>query len=230
MSGSSPLGLDGASTLAAEALVLNLLGKALYTYPDRAWLQSLADEGVFAECPFGSEQPDVMTGLALLQKWSPANQGGMSDEAFDELRLDYTRLFIGPGKVLAPPWESVNFSDERLTFQAQTLQIRDWYRRFGLQAEKLHHEPDDHIGLELAFISHLASLAANALGTAHDDLLAAQRDFLTEHVLAWAPAWCSQVCDHAQTDFYWGIARLTRGVLLEAASMLELRVPEAMAA
>jgi TorA maturation chaperone TorD len=224
-----PAKADWLTTLTAEALVFGLLGKALYAYPDRVWIQSLADEGVFEEAPLGSEQPDVLAGLALLQAWMEESHGGMPDDAFDALRSDYTSLFIGPGKVLAPPWESVYFNDARMVFQEQTLEVRTWYRRFGLEAEKLYQEPDDHIGLELAFLAHLARLGVQALErhdqAAFDDLLSSQRAFLSQHPLKWGPPWCSQVAQQARTAFYRGIALLTRGMLLAVASVLQDGVP-----
>jgi TorA maturation chaperone TorD len=209
--------------LTGEMLTCGLLGKALYAYPDRAWLQSLVNEDIFAEAPFAAEQPDVVAGLASLRGWTQANQGGIADAVFDDLRADYTRLFIGPGQVLTPPWESVQFSEERLTFQQETLQVRGWYQRFGLQPEKLYAEPDDHIGLELEFVGHLARVGLAALEAndqaAFDRAQDGQRKFLAEHLLRWGPVWCGQVQARAQTDFYRGIALLTRGVLAEAAQI-----------
>jgi putative dimethyl sulfoxide reductase chaperone len=207
--------------LVGESLILGLLGKLLYNYPERAWIQSLADEELFAESPFGSEQPDITAGLTLLQGWTRTSRGGMTDEAFDDLRADYTRLFIGPNSVLAPPWESVHLSVDQLLFQEQTLQVRAWYQRFGLEAPNLHAEPDDHVGLELSFAGQLAKLASEREDrAASEQLLGAQRDFLSQHVLKWVPAWCGQVESQARTEFYRGIALLTRGALREAAVIL----------
>ncbi len=225
---------DWASILAGEALVFGLLGKLWFEYPERVWLQSLADETIFDEIPFGAEQPEVAAGLALLQQWSRDHQPARLNGSFDDLRADYTRLFIGPGKVLAPPWESAYFNEERLTFQAQTLQVRNWYRRFGLESVKLHSEPDDHAGLELAFLAHLAKLGLTALEQGDEARLAetleAQRQFLAAHPLRWIPAWCNQVAAQANTDFYRGVARLTRGALAELASVLETKVMAEVAA
>ena len=102
---------------------------------------------MFDDVPFGIENNDVSKGLTLLQKWSAENSGDLLSQNFDDLQTDYARLFIGPAKVLTPPWESVYFSEERLVFQEETLQVREWYRRFDLQSVKLHAEPDDHVGL-----------------------------------------------------------------------------------
>ena len=218
---------DWPTALMGETLMCGLLNKALYEYPDRAWLQALIDEEVFAQAPFAEQQPDVIAGLAALQTWTAAHRAGLSVAAFDDLRADYTRLFVGIDRVLAAPWESVHFSEERLVFQEKTLQVRNWYLRYGLEPENLHKEPDDHIGLELAFLAHLAQRGLQAIEqndpAVFEDAIAAQRGFLTEHLLKWTPIWCSLVLEHAQTEFYRGVALLVRGVLTELADMFDLK-------
>jgi TorA maturation chaperone TorD len=217
---------DWVAFFTGEALAAGLLGRILYTYPEKAWLQSLADEDIFTESPLGIVQPNVQRGLALLQNWTQAVRGGMSSEALDELRVDYTRLMLGVDRVLAPPWESVYFSEDRLVFQEQTMQVRAWYRRFGVEAANHEQEPDDHIGLEFAFVAHLAQQALVALEqqeqAAFEHVLAAQREFLSEHLLKWAPQWCNLVQSQANTDFFRGIALLTKGILAELASILHI--------
>lgn len=144
------------------------------------------------------------------------------------------RLFIGPEKVLAPPWESVYFNDERNIFQEQTLQVRQWYRQFGLEPEKLHSEPDDHVGLEFAFLAHLARLALEALErddtAAFDQYLDAQRRFLVEHPLQWVPLWATLVTENARTDFWRGVALLARGVTIALAQLHDVKLPKELLA
>ncbi|MGB3714837.1 MAG: molecular chaperone TorD family protein, partial [Candidatus Promineifilaceae bacterium] len=153
----------------------------------------------------------------------------MSDEVFHALKADYTRLFIGPGQVLAPPWESVFVKEGRMIFQEVTLQVRDWYRRYDLQTVKLYEEPDDHIGLELTFLAHLAGLGLAALKKQDDvefaAVVEAQRGFLSEHVLRWTPIWCDQVGVYCRTDFFRGIALVVRGALAEMAAIFETEMP-----
>jgi TorA maturation chaperone TorD len=215
--------------LAGEALLFGLLGKLLYQEPDRQWLAELVRDGVFEEAPFGMGQKDVQRGLSLLQDWGRLGNGSLPEPVFKDLQSDYFSLFVGAGKVLAPPWESVYFSEERLLFQEQTLAVRAWYRRFGLEIEKLHQEPDDHLGLELAFLAHLASLGLAELERQDSDgveaILNAQRNFVQQHLLRWEGEWSGLVLEHARTDFYRGLARLTHGALRALAIQLELSVP-----
>jgi len=205
-------------TLVGEALLLAAMGRLLYRYPEdeeQAWIASLFDEKLFLEVPYAAHKEETAQGLKLLQGWA---EKICQDGFFERIQSDYTRLFIGPGKVIVPPWESVYFSSERLTFQQQTLEVRTWYQRFGVEPEKIYKEPDDHIGLEISFIAHLAKLALQALEEQNEEefnrLIKAQEKFLAEHLLRWGPYWCTLVVKNANTEFYKGLALLTQGALL----------------
>jgi len=222
-----PSPIDWQETLTGEMLLLNMLGRIFYTYPtndERTWLQTLIDQDIFSEAPFASEKDETNAGLKLLQNW--ADQG-LSNEVFKSLQADYTRLFIGLGKGFAAPWESVYFNEERLTFQEQTLEVRNWYRRFGLEAVKIYREPDDHIGLELLFLSQLAALGIQALKEQDDgrfeELWGAQHEFHQQHLGAWALTWCGLVEENAWTDFYKGLAYLTHGALSSLSEVLDVK-------
>lgn len=221
---------DWETVLMGENLLAGLLGKILYTELDRTWLQTLIDEDVFSESPFGESQAEVQSGLEYLQLWRKENQPKISDQAFLDLQTDYTRMFVGIQKVLAPVWESVYFSEKRMVFQEETLKVRNWYRRYKLEPEKLYQEPDDHIGLELAFVAHLAQMGLQALEqndeASFQQALDAQRDFLSEHLLRWGFKWAELVDMHAKTNFYRGIGHLVSGALIEAASLVGAELPQ----
>jgi TorA maturation chaperone TorD len=215
--------------LVGETLLFSLLGKLLYTLPERTWLETLYQDDIFSESPFAMNQPDVLRGLALLQQWAgyPAE---INEAKMVELAADNTRLFIGIGTVLAPLWESVYFSKERLIFQECTLEVRNWYRRFNLVPETLYKEPDDHISLEMEFIAYLSTLARQAREAgdqmASESILEVQREFFSKHLLRWAFQWCQLVLQNAKTDFYRGLAYLVRGSVSELAIIFILSVPE----
>ncbi len=209
---------DPKAALLEETLLLGVLGRLIKAAPEKEWLQSLVNDDIFAESPMAHKNQDMADGFALLEAWTRQNAAGLSDEIVTDLTVDHTRLFVGVGQPLAPPWESVYFNEDRMIFQEQTLQVRQWYRRFGLEPEKLQQEPDDHIGLELSFLSYLASMGVKASEQGDkarlDGSLQAQQQFLREHPLKWVRAWSALVDKHARTDFYRGLAKVTRGVLL----------------
>ena len=116
-----------------------------------------------------------------------------------ELNADYNKLFVGPGPLVAPPWESVYCSKERLVFGEQTLAVREVYRSFGLNSKEQGREPDDHIALELEFMAWLCK----------NSNISAQHQFLTSHLLKWGQPFCTDVVNGADTAFYRIVAQLT---------------------
>lgn len=218
------------TTLMGETLLLGLLGKILYQNVDKSWLEDLIQEKVFADAPFSEDQPEMIKGLKLLQGWADKGSNGISDEELEAIKKDHLYLFVGIASPKAPPWESTYFNEGRLLFQEQTLQVRQWYARYGLEVENKGREPDDHVGLEISFMAHLATKALTSLEANEDSdaekYLQAQHDFLTQHLLRWVFAWAELVQKHATTDFYRGISHLTVGVLLAAAELLDIKIPK----
>ncbi len=207
-----------------QSLMFGLLGKITYTYPDQELLEVIKEEGLFSEAPFGNDQEHTQKGLSLVNDWLDEHRD-QQEQALKELRVDYTGLFIEITDKDISPWESVYFTEERGIFQKSTLKVREWYRRFGLQVTKLYKEPDDHVGLEFAFLSHLARQAVEALEDEDRDrtrkIIQAQKDFLGEHVLTWVPNWSEQLREYAKTDFYRGVSHLVQGSLDETRELLE---------
>ena len=221
---------DWNATLLGEVLFLGVLSKAIQSAPNKEWLKTLVDEDIFSESPLERSCPELEEGLSFLHAWSQSVRNGISDEQFGNLQTDYSRLLIGPAKPLAPPWESVYFNEDHMIFQEQTVQVRAWYRRFGLEPEKLYQEPDDHIGLELAFLAHLVGLGVQELESGSDDqfteLLQAQAQFMAQHPLKWVQSWEEQVAKHAHSDFYRGLARSISGALLVMAETRQIKLPK----
>ncbi len=216
--------------LTGELLLFSLLGKMLLQIPEKSWLQPLIDEDLFTEAPFAGQQTDVIAGLALLENWSREYVDDIPLEIITDLKADYTRLFTGLIKIPVAPWESVFFTEERLVFQEQTQDVRAWYKRYGMKVNNAYKEPEDHVGLELAFMGHLAKLGLAALGENNqivfEQSLAAQREFAAKHLFLWVPLWCNLIGEHAQTKFYRGLALIVRGALNELATLLQIPIPE----
>jgi TorA maturation chaperone TorD len=210
------------ATLLAASLQFGVLGKSLYREQTSEELDRMLEARMFAEAPFADDQEDTLRGLSLLSLWAEACADGVGEGVLDEgplgdIRHDHFYLFAGVGRPLASPWESTYFNEARLTFEKQTLEVRDWYRRYGLMIGLKNKEPDDHIGYELGFIAHLAQLALDASKAgdpaACEATLHALGGFLTEHPLRWAFVWSERVQIHARSDFYRGLALLVSGSL-----------------
>jgi putative dimethyl sulfoxide reductase chaperone len=207
----------------ALGLAYRFLGTAFYKPPESNTLENLIRDDLFADWIVTPFNAHTEAGLDLLRA---VLSSGDAEALLPAFRKDFDALFIGPGKLLAPPWESVYRSHEHIIFEKQTLQVRGYYAKFGLQVPNLHREPDDHIGLELLFLSHLCGLVVTGLEEGAEDdaaaIIQAQRDFLRDHVLQWAGQFAQKIIANARTDYYRGLAHLLVGTLQTAAEQLEI--------
>ncbi|MDN5326660.1 MAG: putative dimethyl sulfoxide reductase chaperone [Moorella sp. (in: firmicutes)] len=208
-------------------LVYSFLARIYQEGPGRDLLAALAGEDILAELATRSQNEDLITGCRLMQAELEARRRDL--EAYrQELQGDYNRLFVGPGHLEAPPWESVYRSKEHLLFGEETLAVREFYRSFGLESKKKNQEPDDHLGLEMEFMAWLCRKAAASIQSGGDagHFLAGQERFLKEHLEQWVPALTADIERAARTDFFRGLALFTRGWLASDRVEIEIVLEE----
>jgi TorA maturation chaperone TorD len=202
---------------AAFTALAALLGEA----PDAELVDRVHAGDELAQWPV-TDDGESLHGRALLEESAQAHEDATV------VRRDYNRLFFGPDRMIAPPYESVHRSEEHLVFERETMLVRAAYAEFGLAAPRLNKEPDDHLGLELSFLATLCVRGMDALDDADDAelarLLRGIRSFLADHLLVWAPTCLTQAAEGATTHFYQGVAALGLGALAAAEDAF-LRVP-----
>ena len=182
---------EAAELLLANRLYLySLLHKTFGRMPDGELLALLtADTAVQAFGLLSEEKGDVLDRIGSFL----TSVGAKKDDPdfLEELKDEYMRLFVGPDKLVAPPWESVYRGEDAMLFQEVTLEVREIYRGFGLLPEGYPHVADDSLALELAFMAKLAERALEDLHSGDvlglSRLLESSEEFLTRHLLVWIP-------------------------------------------
>jgi TorA maturation chaperone TorD/Pyruvate/2-oxoacid:ferredoxin oxidoreductase delta subunit len=128
-------------------------------------------------------------------------------EAEPGLEREYTRLFLGPGRPVAHAYESV-YREGRVMGET-TLDVRNRLATEGLAPGG--QTLPDHVGIELAFMGHLAAREALAWADGDEETawgyLAQQGSFLRDHLTAWLPQFCSRVLAGRPHDHYAELAR-----------------------
>jgi putative dimethyl sulfoxide reductase chaperone len=197
--------------------VYGLLQRLYEEAPDSALHNWLIAERPFAEFPIALNDE---AGAALTQ----VDQSSQKN-TFEELRQDYIQLYIGPGRMEVPPWESVYRNDERRLFDSHTLQVRETYARHGMEFVRKNKTPEDHIAIELEFMQIITERLLKALSMGDEKaeriLLEEQLAFLKKHMLIWTPLFIDLTQKHAQTSFYKGLAEILGGFLKWEVDMLE---------
>lgn len=202
----------------ARQSIYALLQRLYQDAPDASLLEWLAAERPFASFPV---RLDDEASAALEQ--IDAAVGAVAPE---QLRADFRKLFVGPGPMDAPPWESVYRNDEHLLFDQHTLQVRAFYARHGMEFVRLNEMPEDAIAIELEFMQVLTERLAQAVESGDQEaerlLLDEQIAFLRKHLLIWVPQFVT-LCQHrAATAFYSGLATILKGFLAWDVETLEM--------
>lgn len=159
----------------------------------------------------GAGDPAVLVDPAVLAA-SP-----LFGERVGALQREWLRLFAGVGTPEASCLESFYVEPNRHMFGKSTLAVREAYRAHGLQIERLHSEPDDHLGLMLGFVSHLVGEELEALERGDTPAAEAaardQEQFLVEHVLPWLAVWRYLVASHGTSEYYLGAGDFVFGLV-----------------
>lgn len=192
----------------ARRFAWDLLRRLFMEEPTPALLSYLKHEHPFRLFPHLEDTPAVDRAREDIAGFLAEREFQAEDADFDDLHWDFTRLFIGPEAPLAPPWESVYVSRDKLLFQKNTQLVQQYYQTYGFRLASGELEAADHIGFELDFLYHLSEQtvalteAGAQEGADFQRLLAAQLTFLRQHLLAFVEPFSRHLYNHAQTDFY----------------------------
>ncbi len=190
----------GAALLRAG--VYGLLAEA-FCYPAPGSLKALENRW---DCLLGwnGEWPDAIRddlagALADLRGADPAHLAG-----------EYVRLF---GPAACCPLTETSWGDAArlLGKAAQIADISGFYHAFKVQPRtKADAVPEDHLAVELEFMSILSLKEAYAINAGLGEELEITRDarnkFLEEHLAAWIDGWAGFLDEYAPAPFYRALA------------------------
>jgi putative dimethyl sulfoxide reductase chaperone len=136
-----------------------------------------------------------------------------SDNFLNDLILEYTRLFIGPGKHISP-YESVYRDNEDALWSETTVEVKKFIESAGLEYSGNWSGLPDHIGVELEFMQRLTCHEKDAWVQKDNKIaircLEFEKKFVDEHLSQWAPVFCDKVKEETRVVFYREMAELTQ--------------------
>jgi putative dimethyl sulfoxide reductase chaperone len=139
----------------------------------------------------------------------------VNETAIQTFKYDYNRLFVGPNKLLASPFESSYRNYEGNVLQQETLNVRNFYQYVGLQVANEGQIPDDHIQFELEFILHLLS---DPTIPEHSQIY---KMFLEKHLMQWVFEHCGRIVQNSQNPITYAMAVLLREFLQLESKIME---------
>lgn len=197
--------------------------------PKEEFINKLLSEGFLVELENLATlaEGELREGAELLEQFLRLNSERRLEELTEELAVEFTRLFRGikPKYSPPPPYESV-YRNEGRVMGASTLRVINTYLEAGFALNEEFGGPPDYIGTELKFLALASYREAESWKKGDmkeaERLLKVQKRFVEEHALAWIPNFCDVILQEAESEFYKGVAKLTRGFLkLDAEQLTE---------
>ena len=125
------------------------------------------------------------------------------------LRLEYNRLFVGPGALACPPYESVYRRDrpesERgMLMGPSVIDVKNRYSEAGLQINKDFSDLPDHVAVELEFMCFLCAKEAEAASSGVDEEIWKRRqaEFWKFHLNTWIVEFSDRLSKNTKSPFY----------------------------
>ncbi len=201
------------------AALFELMGLS-FSFPDRKFLD-LVQSGEYKEAYLelaalvGLDDAVVSDMTATLDGMAARD----SEELFHELRVEYTRLFIGTPKPAVSMSEGVWSANKRgdkvvlAVINGTTISVEKFMKSCGIFPSKTNREPIDNIYTECEFMQYLLTKPAfpeDFVRTPEE----AYRDFLGEHMAKWVPGFAEQVQETTEVAWFGSLAR-TMGSYVE---------------
>lgn len=211
-----------------RAAIYKLLSEC-YRSPDESFTGLVNDlqDALSAYYPGITELPDL---AALAESVS-----------IDELKVEHARLFLGPFKLLVPPYGSMYLDSTEQLMTDSAQDVLQWYKSEGMDVA-LQDMPD-HIRVELEFMYFLVfrewkagelSASANnqngsgssATGERTDAIVMLaglhrkQLEFLKNHPGRWIPGFARKVTENSKVGFYRKLASITNSFIKDDISWI----------
>ncbi len=141
---------------------------------------------------------------------------GPEEGLLEELAVEYTRLFLGPGRHI-PANESIHHErsdgDWGRFWGASTVEVKKFIETAGLHYKDDFKDMPDHISVEFEFMQKVIGKEREAWEAGDRDkalyCLRMEKMFIDDHLIQWVPQFCGKVASEARLSFYREMARIT---------------------
>jgi len=189
----------------AYNMLLTFAGSFILYQPHKGCINDLIDGDLFKKFPVESDNPGFLKAVSLLRTIDPDHPLN-----YEQVIEDHLELFGGKGKALAPPYTSVYMSADHIMNDRASSEVRKLYYAYGWKSRFEGEIPDDHLGIELQFITLLLDKYPEledevCIKEVSKDLI----KFIDHYINPWINKWNESIQKNAHSQFYKGIGYLT---------------------
>ncbi|MEX2162110.1 MAG: molecular chaperone TorD family protein [Anaerolineales bacterium] len=148
-----------------------------------------------------------------------------------DMRVEYTRLFVGPGMMPCPPYESV-FDQNRPEADRGTVQgpcaksMEDNLSAEGLVIDLGRVELADHVAIELEWMAYLLAQAVKTSPDSNMGQVSRADAFLNDHLATWLPEFGQKVVDNAKHPFFASLGEVLKAFIASEVAFAKLNLLE----
>jgi TorA maturation chaperone TorD len=200
---SSNIKSDQVNILKGYNMLLYFAGSMIMYEPVEECITDFISNGIVNNLPVKSANPRFVEAASQLRQ-TCENLAFCKQVLID----DYNRLFANSGLLLAPPFKSCH-TPEIQEHGSNSETVTEFYNAYGWKFRSRYNINDDHLGIELLFLTLLTDKYISFEDEACKvEMKSEIRRFIVQHIFSWIPAWNRKVQEKARTSCYKGIASL----------------------
>ena len=191
------------NTLKGYNMLFYFAGSMIMHEPSEECITDFWERGILKNLPVSSTNPNFVKAASQLR------ESFIDKTTFGKLlHDDFLRLF--PRQLgLAPAYESLYNKEISGITNYYSSNVTEFYESYGWKSKFKGKIDDDHLGIELLFLTLLIDKYLIMDDEACRGEMGKEiRRFINHHILLWVPEWNYKVQNHANTLSFKGIANL----------------------
>jgi putative dimethyl sulfoxide reductase chaperone len=202
-------------------MLLYFAGSMIMYEPNEECITDFWTKGILRNLPVSSANPNFMKAASQLRE-------SCHDKDFcaSEMHEDYLRLFARNEFALAPAYESLYSFNVPVITNNRSTGVSEFYKAYGWKSKFKGKLDDDHLGVELLFLTVLIEkyIALDDEACCNEMRNEIHR-FIDYHLLSWVPEWNNKVQMLANTLSFKGIGTLILACAEDILSIFDQKQP-----
>jgi len=203
--------------LKAYNMLLYFAGTMVMWDPENECIRDFWKEGILKSLPVSSSNPRFIKAASQLRGSISDSNSGIAN-----MKNDFTALFSGPVLPFAPPTESLYRKKYNMVSDEKKSGVTDFYNSYGWISTFKDTVSDDHIGIELLFLTLMVEKYLEMDDEAcnfemRNEILR----FIDRHIMTWIPEWNDSIQEHAKTLSYKGVGMLILACIEDIHAIME---------
>ena len=196
-------------------------GSMIMHEPSEECIVDFWEKGILKNLPVSSSNPNFVKAASQLRD-SFADRANFGKS----LHEDFLRLFSWQAQALAPAHESFYKKTIHNSSNYSSSTVTDFYNSYGWESKFKGKIDDDHLGIELLFLTLLIDkyLVLDDEACQREMSLEIRR-FINYHILSWIQEWNKKIQIYANTLSFKGIGNLILACAEDVFGLFEQKLP-----